>query len=106
MESNERANRVFKLVQQIPVGKVMTYGQLAKLAGIISPRTVGQILHRNKRPEIYPCHRVVFADGKLSPAFAFGGMNEQKLLLESEGVKFSKGKVDLKQSRFELEQIS
>ncbi len=106
MDSNERAERVFKLVEQIPAGKVMTYGQLAKLAGIISPRTVGQILHRNKHPELYPCHRVVFADGKLSPAFAFGGMNEQKLRLKSEGVKFSNSKVDLKQSRFELDQIS
>ena len=43
---------------------------------------------------IIPCHRVVFADGRLSPAFAFGGENEQRRLLEEEGVIFNGEKVD------------
>ena len=79
--------RVYSLVQKIPIGKVMTYGQVAELAGINNPRAVGQILHRNSSPDV-PCHRVVFADGSLSDAFAFGGKWEQQKRLEAEGVKF------------------
>ena len=74
--------RVYQLVARIPRGKVATYGQLALLAG--SPRAsriVGAALA--KAPAGLPC--------------AFGGVNEQKLLLEAEGVPFlPDGRVDVK----------
>ncbi len=85
--------KVYAAVSQIPVGKVMTYGQVAKCAGT-GARAVGRILHRNQSPEV-PCHRVVFADGHLSDAFAFGGCWEQRKRLEAEGVKFIGERVDM-----------
>jgi methylated-DNA-protein-cysteine methyltransferase-like protein len=57
-------------------------------------RQVGFALHANPQPDKTPCFRVVFADGSLSPAFAFGGINMQRKLLAEEGVLFDKnGKV-------------
>lgn len=82
-------NAVYEIVKQIPLGKVATYGQIARLAG--NPRMsrqVGWALHVNPEPYVIPCHRVVNREGRISPAFAFGGENVQKELLEKEGVKF------------------
>ena len=48
----------------------------------------------NPDPAHIPCYRVVNREG-LSDAFAFGGVNEQKLLLEAEGVEVTDGYVDM-----------
>jgi methylated-DNA-protein-cysteine methyltransferase related protein len=78
---------VYGVVKKIPKGKVMTYGEVAKAVGTRDARRVGQALHANKSKDV-PCHRVVFADGRLAPNYAFGGAGEQKKRLVSEGVKF------------------
>ena len=53
-------------------------------------------MHVNPDPEHIPCYRVVTKDGRLSPAFAFGGENRQRVLLEREGVEFGEdGRVDM-----------
>ena len=81
------AERVYDAVCNIPKGKVATYGQIAWLSGRGgAARAVGNALHVNPRPGIVPCHRVVNASGCLAPAFAFGGTDAQKELLEAEGV--------------------
>lgn len=80
-------DRIYKIVRAIPRGSVMTYGEVARRAGVSSPRLVGYALHRNPDPKTIPCHRVVFADGRLSPAFAFGGADAQEKLLRREGVR-------------------
>lgn len=88
---------IYDVVRRIPRGRVATYGQVAALAG--NPRwsrVVGYALHVNPEPGVIPCHRVLNRLGEPSKAFAFGGVNEQILLLESEGVEFIDGKVDLK----------
>lgn len=57
--------KVYKVVETIPEGKVLTYKQVARIAG--SPksyRAVGNILSQNYNPKI-PCHRVVRSDGKI-----------------------------------------
>lgn len=83
--------RVYEIVKTIPYGKVTSYGMVAFLAGNKRmARQVGWALHVNPLPEEIPCYRVVFKDGTLSPAFAFGGENAQRALLEKEGVKFDK----------------
>ena len=85
--------KVYDAVRLIPKGYVCTYGEIAKFLG--NPhlsRQVGWALHKNPEPIIVPCHRVVFSDGRLSPAFAFGGENKQYELLKSEGVEFSNDK--------------
>ena len=79
---------VYEAVQLIPRGKVATYGQIARMIGAPrSSRAVGYALHANPRPGVIPCHRVVDREGRLAPAFAFGGPEIQAQLLESEGVE-------------------
>ena len=81
---------VYEAVQLIPRGKVATYGQIARMIGAPrSSRAVGYALHANPRPGVIPCHRVVNREGRLAPAFAFGGPEIQAQLLESEGVSVS-----------------
>ena len=81
--------RVYEVVKRIPRGSVATYGQVAALAGAPrNARFVGFALHANPEPGVIPCHRVVFRDGSLAPGFAFGGPEEQRALLEDEGVRF------------------
>lgn len=80
---------VYEIVKQIPRGKVMSYGQIARAAGFPGKaREVGWALHVNPDPEHIPCHRVVNREGRVSPAFVFGGENMQVALLKSEGVEF------------------
>lgn len=97
MEDNS-FQKIYAVVKRIPKGKVSTYGQVAALAG--NPhwsRVVGYALHANPSPGVIPCHRVVNRFGEVSPAFAFGGANEQILLLQNEGIEFdSDNRVDLK----------
>jgi O-6-methylguanine DNA methyltransferase len=80
--------RVYQIVSNIPKGKVMTYGQVAKLVGIKSPRLVGRYLHINPSPENIPCHRVVNSKGFVARNYAFGGNEVQKRRLIEEGVGF------------------
>jgi methylated-DNA-protein-cysteine methyltransferase-like protein len=91
----ELSEKIYRIVRQIPKGKVLTYGDVARLAGIRSPRVVGLFLHRNPDPVAIPCHRVVNRIGAVSPNYAFGGANAQKQKLLAEGAGFIKGKVDL-----------
>ncbi|HEX7042340.1 MAG TPA: MGMT family protein [Patescibacteria group bacterium] len=99
LRSNNMSNsydRIYEVVSKIPKGKVMTYGQVAILANVATPRVVGFAMHVNKDPKNVPCHRVVFADGSLTKGYAFGGEGVQRKKLEDEGIKFTeKGKVDL-----------
>ena len=86
---------VYRFVSRIPKGKVTTYGGLAKISGVKSPRVVGSLLHRNPDPEKIPCHRVVNGEGFVAANFAFGGAIGQTKRLEKEGVTFTKGRVNL-----------
>lgn len=91
-------DKVYEVVQKIPSGKVSTYGQIAFLCG--SPRAsraVGYALHNNKNPDEIHCYRIVNRHGNLAESFAFGGIEQQKILLELDGITVSEEyKVDLK----------
>ena len=89
--------RVYEIVKQVPLGKVTTYGAIARAIGAPrSSRQVGWALHVNPQPGVIPCHRVLFRDGSLTDGFAFGGRDVQRAMLEAEGVKVSDDyKVDL-----------
>lgn len=91
--------KIYEVVKRIPKGKVATYGQVAAMAGNRRwSRVVGYALHSNPSPETIPCFRVVTRFGELSSAFAFGGINVQRALLEEENVPFlADGRVDLSQ---------
>ena len=95
--SKNTFERIYDVVKQIPKGKVTNYGTIALLAGNVRwSRVVGYALHVNPNQAVIPCHRVVTKNGVLSPAFAFGGENKQRELLENEGVSFnSNGNVNM-----------
>ena len=89
--------QVYAFLKTIPEGNVVTYGQIAMHLGNRNlSRVVGNILHQNPDPEHIPCHRVVNGKGEVSAAFAFGGSEAQRKLLEKEGIVFeSNGKINL-----------
>jgi O-6-methylguanine DNA methyltransferase len=92
---NSFKSKVYEIVSNIPAGKVMTYGQVAKLAG--SPkaaRAVGMCMSTNTDTKVVPCHRVVASNGKLT-GYAFGGIVSKKNLLINEGIIFKGEKVNL-----------
>ena len=88
------ADKVYEFVKSIPRGKVATYGQIALHLGNRNfARAVGNILHGNPDSEHIPCHRGVNTQGRLSKAYAFGGIEAQRRLLVSEGVVFKNEQV-------------
>ena len=100
-------DKVYEFVKNIPQGKVATYGQIAlHLRNRNLARVVGNILHSNPDPEHIPCYRVVNSQGQLSRSYAFGGIEAQRRLLESEGVVFKNAQVvDLSVSQMILEKF-
>jgi methylated-DNA-protein-cysteine methyltransferase-like protein len=87
---------VWQVVAGIPRGHVLTYGEVARLAGMSgAARRVSQALRRAPRGMKLPWHRVVNAQGKISIPADSPGYREQKDRLEQEGVVFLKGKIDL-----------
>ncbi len=94
---------VYDAVSKIPCGKVLSYGDVAKMCGAPRmARQVGWALHVNPFPGKVPCHRVVFADGSLAKGFAFGGSGVQRAMLKEEGVRFlTDDKVDMSVCRWE-----
>lgn len=88
---------VYNAIRLIPKGKVTTYKEIAKY--IKKPkayRAVGNALHKNPKPIIQPCHRVVNAKGELAKSFGFGGASGQAKLLTAENVEVNDNKVNLK----------
>ncbi len=93
VNSNPFFKQVYSIVEQIPCGKVVSYGQIARMLGCPrSARVVGWAMRCC--PDHLPWQRVVMADGSIT-----GGLyaNIRKALLEAEGVTFLKdGRVDMK----------
>lgn len=88
--------KVYKYLQSIPKGKVVTYGMIAEYLGNKKlSRVVGNILHSNEDGDKYPCYKVVNAKGQLSSNYKFGGIKEQKKRLESDGIEVTCYHVDL-----------
>ena len=84
--------RVYQIVARIPYGRVISYGQIARMLGCPgAARTVGWAL--GACPEHLPWQRVVRADGSI----AGGGFAElRRAMLEGEGVRFLPGgRVDM-----------
>ena len=88
----------YDVVRRIPEGKVATYGQIARLAGMPRcARTVGYAMAGCKDPAV-PCHRVVDRFGGTKACFDTYAPGTQRALLEAEGVLFRPdGTADLEQ---------
>lgn len=77
---------VYQVAQQIPYGRVTSYGAIAKYLGAAkSSRMVGYALNSSKGKDV-PAHRVVNRKGLLTGKQYFEGTNLMQQLLESEGV--------------------
>jgi methylated-DNA-protein-cysteine methyltransferase-like protein len=98
MTHNDFTKTVIHIIKNIPKGKVLTYGRIAKLAG--SPRAARQvswILHSSSRKYKLPWHRVISSNGTISIK-SVDSKSIQKHLLQQEGVNFTNNlKVDLNQ---------
>lgn len=83
---------VSEKAREIPPGKVATYGELARAAGVEGgARAVGQVMAENPFPIVVPCHRVVRSDRSVGGYFYGQAMKVR--LLEWEGVRVEGGKV-------------
>src|ERR1700731_1056508 len=88
-------NHVYRYVQRIPRGKVLTYGALAKALKLPGgARTAGRALAATPSGKGIPWHRVVGERGKILIREPYASL--QKKLLESEGVRVVESRVDLK----------
>lgn len=90
---------ILSVVEEIPAGRVASYGQIARLIGREkNSRLVGKVLSRSEFYGSYPCHRVVNHAGRLVP-----GWEGQRALLEDEGVGFRPdGNVDMKLFQWDI----
>ena len=95
--------RIYQQVARVPVGKVVTYGQIADLAGLPGrARQVGYALHALPSGSDLPWHRVINARGEVSRRAELGWEGFQRQMLEDEGVVFdTRERVDLKRFRWD-----
>lgn len=90
--------KILTTVQQIPKGKIATYGQIATIAGTQNPRLVGFALATLKEGTDVPWFRVINSKGKISFPDQSDGFKIQYSLLQNEGIIFdSKDRINLEQ---------
>src|ERR1700759_3468453 len=94
--TDEQVELVRSLVAAIPSGRVSTYGDIAAVAGLSSPRIVGWIMRTDSSD--LPWHRVITASGRPARHLT----TRQLELLRAEGVLAVDGKVALQEVRYEF----
>lgn len=94
--TDEQVELVRSRVAAIPLGRVSTYGDIAALAGLSSPRIVGWIMRTDSSD--LPWHRVIRASGRPAQHLA----TRQLELLRAEGVLSVDGRVALSEIRYEF----
>ncbi len=92
--TDDQVERVRTLVASIPPGRVSTYGDIAAVAGLSSPRIVGYIMRIDSLD--LPWHRVITASGRPAKHLT----TRQLELLRAEGVLSSDGKIPLDEVRY------
>src|SRR5829696_4466470 len=92
---------VYKLLMEIPAGKIATYGDIAKALGHpFAARAVGNILNKNPNPIVVPCHRIICSNGKMG-GYAYGSVAKRRNKISKRDCKrfcymqnsFKKGKM-------------
>ena len=93
-DGSEFQIQVLKKIQEIPYGKIMTYGEIARAVAKergmkkMSAQAVGNATGKNRIPIIVPCHRVLGAENRLTGYS--GGLKIKQYLLELEGIYYKK----------------
>lgn len=97
-----RREMLYALLAQVPAGSVVTYGQLAELAGLgRAARWVGTQMRNLPDGSRLPWHRVINQAGRLSVPEGSETWLEQCQRLRSEGVQVSNGRVSLQRYRWQ-----
>ena len=95
------SNKCYQIIKTIPIGKVTTYKDIAQALNTKAYRAVGNAMNKNPHDtEVYPCHRVVSADGRIG-GYAQGTVAKIKRL-KSEGIIIQNNKIDLDKFGFNI----
>ncbi|BBT41820.1 MULTISPECIES: MGMT family protein [Pseudomonas] len=95
-EAQARRMALYSVLGEIPPGKVVSYGELAELAGLgRAARWVGRTLGQLPADTRLPWHRVLGAGGRLSLALGTPSGDEQRARLRAEGVTVRNNRVDM-----------
>lgn len=96
IQKQERKEAIYLALAQIPKGKVITYGNLAKLAGMPNgARLAGRLMCELPDKSNLPWHRVINAQGRLSLPVDSEGYREQLQRLQKDGIDINNGKIKL-----------
>ncbi|MDD0973132.1 MGMT family protein [Pseudomonas fontis] len=94
--AEDRRTALYLVLGQVPEGKVVSYGELAELAGLgRAARWVGRTLSQLPADTRLPWHRVLGAGGRLSLALGTPSGDEQRARLRAEGVILNNNRVDM-----------
>jgi methylated-DNA-protein-cysteine methyltransferase-like protein len=95
--ANQHKEAFYLALMTIPAGSVVTYGELAKLAGLPgAARLAGKLMSGLNENSNLPWHRVINAQGRISLPEHSVGRRIQQERLEAEGVIFERGKINLR----------
>ncbi|WP_104096958.1 MGMT family protein [Stutzerimonas kunmingensis] len=96
-DADARRAAVYLVMSQIPPGKVVSYGELAAMAGLgRAARWVGRLMSQLPDGTSLPWHRVIASGGRLSlPAGTVAG-HEQRMRLRAEGLTIINDRVDMR----------
>ena len=97
MDGSSAYRNIYAVVRRIPRGRIASYGQVARLAGLPGrARQVGYAMYALLDGSDVPWHRVVNAAGEISRRRVPGAELSQRILLEREGVRFGpRGRISL-----------
>ncbi len=94
--ASEIYQNIYRLVRAIPIGRVMTYGQIAALVPGCTPRMTGYALAASKKDDDLPWWRVINSRGEIGFPQGHTHNQLQRQLLESEGILFNPaGRINL-----------
>ena len=94
MKNENFFEQVYRVVKQIPHGRVTSYGAIARYLGASgSARMVGWAMNNAVKNEDVPAHRVVNRNGLLTGKHRFSGTFAMQQLLEEEGVEVKEDKI-------------
>ncbi|ARU58306.1 MAG: MGMT family protein [Pseudomonadales bacterium] len=94
--TDDKDDRIRQVIAMIPEGRVSTYGNVARMAGLPGyARYVGHLLKHQDACSTLPWHRVISSTGKISLPVDSVSHSLQQQKLEAEGIVFRNGKIDL-----------
>ncbi|MBC6905571.1 cysteine methyltransferase [Saccharophagus sp. K07] len=100
------SSAIFAVIKAIPAGRVATYGQVARLAGLPgAARLVGHTLRKLPENSQLPWHRIINAQGRIALPEDSPGYSEQIARLRDEQIEVVGGRVSLSRYRWRPEQL-